>query len=129
MQEMCNLSANCLKISVHLISSHFTEVGKNLFYSQLKQGKTDLQSKYVAFNEGSKALKICVFKYKWIYLLKFVPQSRKGNRQPFNFKIKLANLSKEYSYLNFTHTNHLYSMSRKTKLTIKNFILFHRFHA
>lgn len=39
MQELHNLLANCLKISTHLISSHFTEAGKNLFYTQLKQGK------------------------------------------------------------------------------------------
>lgn len=74
MQEMHSFSANCLKRSTRLISSHFSEAGKNLFYPQLKQGNScaDLQSNYIAFNKDSIPLKICVFKYKWIYLLKFV---------------------------------------------------------
>lgn len=33
---------NCLKISTHSISSHITEAGENLFYSQMKQAKAFL---------------------------------------------------------------------------------------
>lgn len=58
---MHNLLMNCLEITTHLISSHFTEAGENLFYSQMKQAKAFLvliYRKLCCLNEDSNTLKM-----------------------------------------------------------------------
>lgn len=96
MQEIQIFLANCLKISIHLISSHFTEAGKNLFYSQLKQGKAFP----VLINKASmfplmktqmlwRCVSLNINEFKFVELVKFVPLSYKGGINPSILKYNL----------------------------------------